>query len=126
VFEGRCYEFFDEQLSWSEAEARCTVWGGHLASVESSEEDAFIGAWPGLMGVAFLDGSGLWLGGSDALGDGDFRWSNGRALDFVGWAPDQPNNGAGVDCIEKRNDSTQRWYDRRCSDLERYVCEQPE
>jgi hypothetical protein len=126
VFEGSCYEFFDEQTSWREAEARCAAWGGHLASVESSEEDAFIGAWPALSGVPLLDGSGIWLGGTDALRDGNFRWSDDRALSFVGWAPDQPNNGVGVDCIEKRNDATQSWYDRRCTDGERYVCERPE
>jgi C-type mannose receptor len=126
VFEGSCYEFFGEPTSWSEAEARCAAWGGHLASVESSEEDAFIGAWPALTGVPLLDGSGLWLGGTDALRDGDFRWWDDRPLNFADWAPDQPNNGTGVDCIEKRNDSTQRWYDRRCTDGERYVCERPE
>lgn len=126
LFEGSCYEFFDEQLTWSEAEERCIAWGGHLASVESSEEDAFIGAWPALLGVAPLDGSGLWLGGADAASDGDFRWWDDRPLSFAGWAPDQPNNGAGVDCIEKRNDATQRWYDRRCTDRRRHVCERPE
>jgi lectin-like protein len=127
VFEGSCYEFFDEQVSWSGAEERCIAWGGHLASVESSAEDAFIGAWPALLGVPLLDGSGLWLGGTDALGeDGGFRWWDDRPLSFAGWAPDQPNNGAGVDCIEKRNDATQRWYDRRCTDGERYACERPE
>jgi hypothetical protein len=126
VFEESCYELFGELASWNEAEARCVAWGGHLASVESSEEDAFLGAWPALLGLPLLDGSGLWLGGTDALRDGDFRWSGDRSLDFLGWASDQPNNGAGVDCIEKRNDATQRWYDRRCGDGERYVCERPE
>ena len=126
VFEESCYEFFDEQLSWNEAEVRCVAWGGHLASVEASAEDAFIGAWPALLSVPLLDGSGLWLGGTDALAEGDFRWQDDRPLSFASWAPDQPNNGAGVDCIEKRNDATQRWYDRRCTDGERYVCERPE
>ena len=126
VFEGTCYEFFDEPLAWNDAESSCIAWGGHLASVESSEEDAFIGAWPALLGVPLLDGSGLWLGGSDARAEGDFRWWDARPLSFAGWASDQPNNGAGVDCIEKRNDATQRWYDRRCNDGERYVCERPE
>ncbi|HKO94368.1 MAG TPA: lectin-like protein [Polyangiaceae bacterium] len=126
VFESSCYEFFAEQLSWDVAEERCVAWGGHLASVESLEEDAFLGAWPALIGIAFSDGSGLWLGGTDARTDGDFRWSDGRALSYEGWASDQPNNGPGVDCIEKRNDVTQRWYDRRCTDGERYVCERPQ
>jgi hypothetical protein len=126
VFEGSCYEFFDEQVSWSHAEERCAAWGGQLASVESSEEDAFMSAWPALMGVPLLNGAGLWLGGTDALGDGDFRWQGDRPLGFTGWAADQPNNGTGVDCIEKRNDFAQGWYDRRCTDGERYVCERPE
>lgn len=126
VFEGSCYELFDELLPWSEAEARCVAWGGHLASVESLEEDALLGAWPALLGVPLLDGSGLWLGGTDALRDGNFRWWDDRPLGFTGWAPDQPNNGPGVDCIQKRNDATQRWYDRRCTDGHRYVCERPQ
>jgi hypothetical protein len=126
VFERSCYEFFAEPVSWYTAEQRCIDWGGHLASVESLQEDAFIGAWPALLGVAALDGSGLWLGGTDAQQDGDFRWWDARPLSYAGWASDQPNNGAGVDCIEKRNDTTQRWYDRRCTDAERYVCERAE
>jgi len=126
VFEDSCYEFFAEQVSWNLAEERCVAWGGHLASVESLEEDAFLGAWPALVGIGFWDGSGLWLGGTDARADGDFRWWDGSALTYVGWASDQPNNGQGVDCIEKRNDFTQRWYDRRCTDGERYVCERPQ
>lgn len=126
VFEAACYEFFDEQLGWSEAEARCVAWGGHLASVDSPEEDAFLGAWPALLGVPWLEGSGLWLGGTDAVADGDFRWWDGRPLSVAAWAPGQPDNGAGLDCIEKRNDSTQRWYDKRCSDRLRYACERPQ
>ena len=114
------------QLDVHFSEARCIEWGGHLASVESPEEDAFIGAWPALLGVPLVDGSGLWLGGTDAASDGNFRWWDDRPLSFTAWASDQPNNGAGVDCIEKRNDTTQRWYDRRCTDVERYVCERPE
>jgi lectin-like protein len=126
TFAGSCYEFFAEQLSWGVAEQRCVSWGGHLASVESSEEDGFLGAWPALVGIAFGDGSGLWLGGTDAQTEGDFRWSKGGDLTFVGWASDQPNDGQGIDCIEKRNDATHRWYDRRCTDGERYVCERPQ
>jgi hypothetical protein len=126
VFEDSCYEFFADQVSWNVAEERCVAWGGHLASVGSLEEDAFLGVWPALVGIGFWDGSGLWLGGTDARSEGDFRWSDDRGLSYVGWAPAQPNNGPGVDCIEKRNDTTQRWYDRRCSDGERYVCERPE
>jgi len=114
-----------ERLSWEAAEARCVAWGGHLASVESSEEDAFLDAWPALLGIPEGDGSGIWLGGTDARLEGDLRWPNGQALSIVGWAPNQPDNGAGVDCIEKRNDGAGHWYDLRCTHAEPYVCERP-
>ncbi len=123
VFEGACYEFLGERVSWDVAEARCVAWGGHLASIETFEEDAFIGVWPALLGVAAGDGSGIWLGGFDERQDGDFRWADERPLSFLGWAPNQPDNGQGVDCIQKRNDGAGRWYDLRCSDAQPYVCE---
>ena len=126
VYAGSCYQFFAEQLPWNVAEERCVALGGHLASVESWQEDAFLASWPALVGISFGDGSGLWLGGTDARQDWDFRWADDRTLSFRGWAPNQPDDGQGVDCIEKRNDATQRWYDRRCTDAERYVCERPE
>jgi hypothetical protein len=125
AFAASCYEFFDDPVSWNIAEQRCVDWGGYLASVESSEENAFLDGWPGVMGIAAADGSGIWLGGTDAGGEGDFRWRDGVPLGFVSWAPNQPDNGAGVDCIEKRNDGTASWYDRRCTDQQRYVCERP-
>ena len=35
VFEGSCYEFFDDLVIWTVAAARCQDWGGHLARVAS-------------------------------------------------------------------------------------------
>jgi lectin-like protein len=126
AYEDSCYEFFGEPLSWTVAEERCVAWGGHLASVESFDEDFFIGIWPLVLGIPRGDGTGIWLGGTDARRDGDFRWADDRPLSFAGWAPNQPDNGLGVDCIQKRNDGSGRWYDLRCSDAEPYVCERPQ
>lgn len=123
TFGGSCYELFDEFVGWDVAEERCVAWGGHLASVESSEEDAFLGDWPAQLGVPAADGSALWLGGTDVALDGVFRWSDDTPLSYGGWAPNQPDNGVGLDCIAKRNDGTERWYDHRCTDALRYVCE---
>jgi hypothetical protein len=124
-FDDSCYEVFAELAAWDVAEQRCLAWGGHLASVQSLEEDAFLDDWPAQLGIPFADGSGIWLGGTDAAVDGDFRWLDGSALSFLGWAPNQPDNGAGIDCIEKRNDGTALWYDRRCSDPRPFMCERP-
>lgn len=125
AFGASCYEVFGELVSWGVAEQRCVDWGGHLASVGSPEEEGFLDGWPSALGIVDGDGSGIWLGGSDAALEGDFRWSDGSPLVFESWAPGQPDNGAGVDCIEKRNDGAGGWYDRRCTDVHRYVCERP-
>jgi hypothetical protein len=120
-----CYEVFGELAAWEVAEQRCLAWGGHLANIQSLEEDSFLDDWPAQLGIPFGDGSGIWLGGTDAAVDGDFRWTDDSALSFSSWAPNQPDNGAGIDCIEKRNDGTALWYDRRCSDPRPFVCERP-
>lgn len=125
AFDGSCYEFFDELVAWDTAEQRCVAWGGYLATVESSEENGFIAGWPSALGVTNAAGSGIWLGGTDATTDGDFLWRNDGPLSFENWGPNQPDNGAGVDCIEQRNDGSASWYDRRCTDVQRYVCEKP-
>lgn len=128
AFAGSCYGFFAESLSWIDAEDSCIEWGGHLASVNSAAEDTFLDGWPALLGTAFnpLDtAAGIWLGGSDIAADGTFVWADGRPILVTAWGPNQPDNGAGLDCIEKRNDAGALWYDQRCADVHPYVCERP-
>lgn len=121
-YEGSCYAFFVEALPWVEAEARCVAWNGHLASVASPEEDAFLNVWPAMLGFPPFNGFGIWLGGTDVAGNA-FAWSDATPFAFTAWGPNQPDNGFGVDCIEKRNDGTARWYDQRCTDQLSFVCE---
>jgi hypothetical protein len=120
-----CYELFNSFLSWDAAEQQCVGWGGHLASIGSPEENAALDAWPAQLGLSTADGSGIWVGGTDAQSDGQFLWVDGSPFTLQGWAPGQPDNGAGIDCIEKRNDGAGQWYDRRCIDSLRYLCERP-
>ena len=120
---GSCYELFDELVPWDVAEQRCVAWGGHLASIESRDENDGLNTWPLELGITGVDGSGIWLGGTDAGAEGQFVWVGGSPFAFTGWAPPQPDNGAGIDCIEKRNDGAGGWYDRRCTDTLRYLCE---
>jgi hypothetical protein len=124
-YAGSCYELFADLRSWDAAEALCVARDGHLASIQSTDEDAFLGVWPSELGIAPLNGTGIWIGGTDSAANDDFAWSDGAPFDFTGWGQNQPDNGAGVDCIEKRNDTTARWYDQRCFDLRPYICERP-
>jgi len=122
-FGGSCYEFFAEFVSWSDGEDLCVAWGGHLASVQSPAENAFLDGWPAQVAPPASNGPGIWLGGTDAAEDGAFLWSDGSAMGFARFAPNQPDNGVGIDCIEKRSDTDALWYDQRCTDERPYVCE---
>jgi len=125
VLGGSCYELFAESVSWDVAEQRCVAWGGHLASIESADENEGLNTWPLELGITGVDGSGIWLGGTDVQRDGEFLWVVDGPFVVPGWAPTQPDNGAGLDCIEKRNDGAGGWYDRHCTDALRYLCERP-
>ena len=122
-FEGSCYELFDSFVPWDAAEQQCVAWGGHLASIGSADENSFVNGWTAELGLTNGDGQGIWVGGTDAQQDGVFRWVDGSTFSLAGWAPGQPDDGAGTDCIEKRNDGAGRWYDRHCTDSLRYLCE---
>ncbi|HVZ36029.1 MAG TPA: C-type lectin domain-containing protein [Polyangiaceae bacterium] len=126
ALEGSCFELFDAFAVWDVAEQQCVAWGGHLASIQSPTEDATIMAWwAAQLGLANADGTGIWLGGTDAQSDGTFAWVDGSSFAYTDWQPGQPDDGAGVDCVEQRNDGAGRWYDRRCTDALRYICKRP-
>ena len=71
---GHWYIFIDEKMPWVEAEKRCKDMGGHLAVIESKEENEFV---LGYLQSAFTEkGSlgGAWIGASAEV-DGEYRWS---------------------------------------------------
>lgn len=123
VFAGSCYEFFDELVSYDVARRRCARWGGHVAYAESRLEDDFLEVWPPEFSISVGDGYGMWLGARDGRVNGAFEWENRELLTFENFERGQPDNEAGVQCIEKRNDGRYRWFDQPCGSALRYVCE---
>lgn len=77
--------------SWTNAELRAIQAGGHLASITSPAEDAWVYST-----FANYGGRGreLWIGLSD-YADGTFQWANGDLVTYVNWAPNQPDNDHG-------------------------------
>ncbi|WDE14612.1 hypothetical protein H3N35_20990 [Thalassomonas haliotis] len=60
---------------------------GHLATITSAEENAFI-----FDSVA--NGNNAWFGLSDAETEGTFTWVTGELLDYTNWFTGEPNNDA--------------------------------
>jgi len=63
-----CYAVVAKLATWGAAAIDCVAQGGHLASISSAHENAFVGA---------LAGSGrYWIGLEDARSEGDFLWED--------------------------------------------------
>ena len=75
---------------WNAAEAQAVAYGGHLVTIRSASEnqwlvDNFSSVWSS-------QGSGPWLGFSDAAVEGQWRWSSGEPTTYTNWSPGEPNN----------------------------------
>jgi hypothetical protein len=80
TFNGHSYKFFPEVLPWHRAKARCEEMGGHLAIIESRDENDFVAdvAHRGISRLGPKDG--LWLGATDEHKEGAWKWVDGSQL----------------------------------------------
>jgi hypothetical protein len=128
---GNCFFAVNERLTWSNARATCRQRGADwdLTSIRSLAVNQFL---------AGFTTQETWAGGSDATTEGTWRWANDRAIFWRGsetgravngayanWNSDEPNGGAGSDCMRYTPDLAGRWADLECDSLRRAVCEGP-
>jgi hypothetical protein len=114
VVEGeRCYRFASTSSSWLGARQSCRQWGGRLMVVGSAAEDE-------LLALQMLGDT--WIGLQDILSEGTFSWENGSDASYRNFAPGEPNDASGSDCVEKRQ-SDALWYDQPCALQKLYACE---
>lgn len=88
-FNGHWYKVFitEQSVAWREKKALCEAMGGHLACVETEEEQAFI--------AKLADGKYLSLGATNEEDEEVWKWVNGAPFEFTAWMPGQPNNYGG-------------------------------
>ncbi|XP_035898286.1 uncharacterized protein LOC118505883 isoform X4 [Anopheles stephensi] len=146
-----CISSIERRLSWQEAEAECNRLGGHLMSIRSSEDqqltDQLLFNSP-----AYKDDNAYWIGASDLIVEGDFRWNDKYAFTYSNWFPGwahqenynrQPNDDglSGQDCVEIRRHFqivsgsgqtaptvspltlSYMWNDRNCDARNYFLCE---
>ncbi len=78
--------------SWTAAETEAVSIGGHLVTIRSAEENAFVFD-------TFVSGTTFnpWIGLNDSALEGTFEWSSGEPVVFTNWKPGEPNNTGGED-----------------------------
>uniref|UniRef100_A0A7S1BT32 C-type lectin domain-containing protein n=1 Tax=Corethron hystrix TaxID=216773 RepID=A0A7S1BT32_9STRA len=95
-FAGTEYYFQKEYLSVEDHEVCARAWGGHLASIESEEEQHFITR---TFFTNLKEISSFWIGGKRLSGssgtDGSvtgWRWLDGTTWGYTNWHFGEPNN----------------------------------
>lgn len=93
-YNGRYYKVFDDCLSWYEAESRCNAMGGHLVTITSQGEQAFV--------AGLISGGAnncYWLGATRS--GSSWRWVTGESFGYANWKGGEPNNQGDMEnCLE--------------------------
>lgn len=89
-YNGHSYYRSTGNAFWLTAKANCEAMGGHLVTVTTSAENSFIfNLWP----------SG-WIGLTDEVNEGVWRWVTGETYSYTSWNPGEPNNAGNEDYVQ--------------------------
>lgn len=79
------YYRLTEPLPWLDAEEQAVLWGGHLVTLRSWEEELWIKN-------TFGRDQHLWIGFNDIDAEGVWAWSSGEPVVYTNWAAGEPND----------------------------------
>ncbi|CAJ0596911.1 unnamed protein product [Cylicocyclus nassatus] len=121
-----CYKNFFG-LNFDDAERLCRTVGGHLTSIHTSTENSFVGelAKSGIAPEKCCE-LATWIGLTRPdIPNSNWTWTDGTEVDFLAWAPKQPDDFRGVErCTVLNSDAHanltmalffRKWEDAECS-----------
>ena len=113
---GHVYEYFEEDLTWTEAREACIEKGGHLVTITNQEEADLL--------YEFFYDKKAWIGAYKF--GGTWYWVTHEDWGFTNWDNNEPSNSKGVEwCVHLWTDM--RWNDLSEEDVKNkvagYICE---
>ncbi|XP_042169641.1 CD209 antigen-like protein C isoform X2 [Oncorhynchus tshawytscha] len=113
-FESSWYFLSTETKTWKESRDDCLERGADLVIINSDKEQRRV-----------------WIGLTDSVNEGTWKWVDGTPLTTRYWSPLQPDNGDGKpeygeeDCVQIRNNQSplEAWNDVSCRSKLNWVCE---
>ncbi|XP_006820388.1 low affinity immunoglobulin epsilon Fc receptor-like isoform X1 [Saccoglossus kowalevskii] len=123
------YHFFEDEITWSEAQTHCKSIGGDLVRIYDQTTNDLIMAHINASDIGANIDSGFWIGYNDQRVEGTFEWVSGFVCPYENWGPGEPNNNdnldpSGQDCVQLRKDTAQ-WDDEYCGEIrdKAFICE---
>ena len=115
------YMLYSEDVSWDEAERRCTELGGHLATIKDAADYEKL-----CQLLADSNAQYVWIGAYRG-DDGQIKWLDGKEHDYYAWAQGEPSmtdsyDGAAENYIMlvKQADGTWLYNDSRPDPMAQY------
>ena len=110
-YNGHSYYRSTGLATWTGARDACTNMGGHLVTVTTATENTFIyNLW-----------SSGWIGLTDEVTEGTWKWVTGEAYSYTSWNGGEPNNSGNEDYIQFVTGG--KWNDLNNSSSLAYVIE---
>ena len=110
-YNGHSYYRSTGTANWTTARSNCIAMGGHLVTVTSSGENSFLfNLWP----------SG-WIGLTDEVTEGTWKWVTGETFSYTNWNSGEPNNSGNEDYIQFVGSG--KWNDLNNNSSLNYVLE---
>lgn len=110
------YFVSNQNRSWYAGRNIAASVGGHLAAINSAEENEFI--------RSNLASGSVWIGFNDIATEGHFVWSNKDQVNYTNWESGEPNGGASSNFTRLKSDNG-RWTDRGTDVVYPFVVELP-
>ena len=98
-YNGHSYYRSTGSATWTTARSNCVAMGGYLVTITTAAEQSFIfNIWP----------SG-WIGLTDEVTEGTWRWVTGETYSYKNWNSGEPNNAGNEDYVQFVSNG--RWND---------------
>uniref|UniRef100_A0AAZ3NSM1 C-type lectin domain-containing protein n=1 Tax=Oncorhynchus tshawytscha TaxID=74940 RepID=A0AAZ3NSM1_ONCTS len=115
-FDSSLYFLSTEKKTWEESRQDCKRRGADLVIINSREEQTFV----------FNLHLRAWIGLTDSVTEGTWKWVDGTTLTTGYWSAGQPDDREQEDCAEiyfSKDDPVTTWNDDKCGTNHNWICE---
>eukprot|EP00105_Crassostrea_gigas_P010129 XP_011425305.1 PREDICTED: perlucin-like protein isoform X2 [Crassostrea gigas] len=106
-------------LNWRDAVNYCQTVSAEIIEIETAEENTYLKNSL-LHNHTTVD---IWVGATDKRQEGHWLWTNSQQpVKFTDWAPNEPYQGVGFECLTLTARQGFRWNDEDCNHKWGYIC----